>query len=279
MLAYHSQSGVFEASDLALVDIGWGGTLQEALADVLASEGRTPRIRGYYLSTDERIRLLDAAAGPARAWFANGAQPASMQADITLGHWLLEIAFAAQHGTVLGYQREPDGRVRAVQQDFNAESPNARAARGIHAASAELVDRWIRIFNGVGPSLPMPSAFARFQRFVKDPTMEEARFFGDMVHIGGFGATTETLPIASPPSWRECLMRPRTLFDAYHKSRWQLAFVQRLIYSQTAARTILRSREVIRMAFNGFKYCLRRAGLSPTTAPSLDRRRAAQQGQ
>jgi hypothetical protein len=267
MLEYLKQSGAFSASRLGVVDIGWGGTLQQALADVLVSEGRTTEIFGYYLSTDERIEKLSPAAGPARAWFANAAQPAWMQVAISPGYWLLEIAFAAQHGTILGYRRADDGSVAAVRHAYNPESPNARAARAIHAASAELIDRWIRIFGGAGPTLPMASAFERFRRFVEHPTHEEARFFGDMVHIGGLGTTTETLPIAAPPPLRDYIKRPRLLVNAYRESHWQLAFLQRVIGSNVAAAGVLRVREVIRATRIALKARLQRKRFS-ASAPS-----------
>ncbi len=253
MLEYLQQSGVFDAHDLVLVDIGWGGTLQQALADALTAEGMHARMRAFYLSTDERILTLDAAAGSARAWFANAAQPAWMQEAIAPGYWLLEVAFAAQHGTVLGYRREADGSVGAVHHAYDAEIPNARASRAIHAASLDVVDRWLRIFGGVGPSLPMRSTFARFQRFVRRPTNAEARFFGDMIHIGGLGTTTEVQAIASPPSLRETVRRPRTMVDAYRESHWELAFLQRVLRSNIAARATLGFRAILRRSRTGVK--------------------------
>ena len=248
MLEYLDQSGAFSARRLAVVDIGWGGTLQQALAETLVSEGHTPDLHGYYLSTDERIENLSETAGPAQAWFANGARPEWMQVVISPGYWLLEIAFAAQHGTVLGYERSPNGQVAAVHHVYDPESPNARAARSIHAASVDLIERWIRIFGGVGPRLPMTAAFARFRRFVEHPTRDEARFFGDMVHIGGLGTTTEKLPIAAPPPMATYIKHPRLLINAYRESHWQLAFLQRTLGSNAAAGNILRLREAVRTA-------------------------------
>ena len=261
MVAYLAQSGVFEAHDLVLIDIGWGGTLQQALAGVLASEGKPRNIRAYYLSTDERIHTLDAAAGPARAWFANGAEPAWMQRDISPGYWLLEIAFAAQHGTVLGYRREADGTVGVEHHVFDPQSANARASRTIHDASREVLDRWLRIFEGVGPSLPMLSAFARFQRFVQHPTADEARFFGDMVHVGGLGTTSETLAIAALPPLAEIARRPASVLHAYRESHWQLAFLQRAFHSNAIAHTVIGVREAVRRSRSAVKAALHSSAL------------------
>jgi hypothetical protein len=246
MQAYVRQSGAFDAQNLVFVDIGWGGTLQQAVAGVLAEAGKTPRMRAYYLSTDERVLTLDATAGRTSAWFANAGEPAWMREAIAPGYWFLETAFSAPHGTVLGYRRNGVGSVYVEHQVYDPQSPAARTARAVHAASADLLDRWIQIFGGVGPAVPMRSAFARFQRFVKHPSLHEARFFGDMVHVGGLGTTTETRPIASPPSLGDALRHPRAFQTAYRESLWQLAFVQRVVRSNAIARALLALRDWLR---------------------------------
>lgn len=245
LVAYLRQCGALDARDLVLVDIGWGGTLQQALADVLHDEHVAARLRAFYLSTDERVlQLRD--AGIARAWFANGGLPVLMQQVISPGYWLLELAFAAQHGTILGYRRLADGTVEAVRHAYDDQSPNALTSRTIQAASTELIGRWLRIFGPDGAEIPMATAFAGFRRFVERPTQDEARFFGDMIHVGGLGTTTERVAIAAPPPWRDWATRPRVLVSAYRESHWQLAFVQRVFHSNAAARGFIALRETVR---------------------------------
>ena len=257
MLEYLRQCGVDDAREIVLVDMGWGGTLQRAVADALLSEGKTPNIRAYYLSTDKRILNLGAEAGSALAWFANAALPEWMHEDISPGYWLLEIAFSAEHGTVLGYRRDLDGTIRAVHHIYDPHAPNARAARAVAAASRELLERWTGIFGGIGPTVTMSSAFRRFQRFVKHPTHEEARFFGDMVHVGGLGTTVETLPIASPPPLGEIFRHPRAVLRSYRESLWQVAFLQRLTGSEIVAQRLIALRDVLRPARKLIKRRLR----------------------
>jgi hypothetical protein len=255
-LAYLRECGVLAARRIVLVDIGWGGTLQQALAGLLAEAGEARSIRGYYLSTDDRILKLDAAAGPARGWFTNASEPAWMQEQMLPGYWLLEIAFAAQHGTVLGYYRDGEN-VRAEHHVYDAHAPNARAARDIQYFSSEVVNHWLRIFGGIGPSLPMLSAFARFQRFSQHPSHDEARFFGDIVHVGGLGATSEKQPVASPPALEVAVRKPRVLLNAYRESPWQVAFLQRVFRSNALACATLNVRSVFRRTRSNLKASLK----------------------
>jgi hypothetical protein len=258
-MAYLRECGVLDARRIMLVDIGWGGTLQQALARLLAGAGEPRQIRGYYLSTDDRILKLDEAAGPARAWFVNASEPAWMQDQMLPGYWLLEIAFAAQHGTVLGYYRDGE-KVRAEHHMYDPGALNARAARSIQYFSGEVLSRWLRIFAGIGPSLPMLSAFARFQRFSQHPSHEEARFFGDIVHVGGLGSTTEKQPVASPPALEVAVRQPRVLLNAYRESPWQVAFLQRVFRSNALACATLNVRSVFRRTRSNLKTSLKYLG-------------------
>ena len=154
--------------------------------------------------------------------------------------------------------------VRSVRSSTN--TIRSRRMRGPHARS---IARRLRSFNaGSGSSgervrlCRWESVFARFQRFVERPTREEARFFGDMVHVSGFGTTTETGAIASPPPLRDFLKRPRTLVDAYRDSHWQLAFLQRVIGSNSVAASLLRLRAIIRSCRIVVKQQLQRRRLS-----------------
>ena len=256
-IGYLRQSGVFDARNIVVIDIGWGGTLQQALADLLAAEGETRSIRGYYLSTDDRILKLDRAAGSARAWFVNASEPAWMQDQMLPGYWLLEIVFAAQHGTVLGYHRGESG-VEAEHHSYDAQASNARAARDIQAFAGDVINRWLRIFGGIGPSLPMLSTFGRFQRFSQHPSHAEARFFGDIVHVGGLGSTEESQPVAAPPALDVAVRQPRVFLDAYRESPWQVAFLQRTFRSNAIACVTLDVRAAVRRTRTNLKAGLKR---------------------
>lgn len=242
LLEYLRDIGCLDAGNVALFDIGWGGTLQYALASVLRSAGATAKLRGYYLSTDERVRRLEPQSGSATAWFASGGQPIWMHRLVQPAYWLLEVLFGAQHGTVLGYRRDVSGDVDAVLHDYDDNGPNALVAKAVQASAFRFAEKWFSIFDGLGPPITMELAFDRYQRFVERPTHAEARFFGDLVHVGGLGDTQEIQRIAQPPPLREALARPKTFLTEYRDTKWPVAFLQRVFGSNAVARTFLNVR-------------------------------------
>jgi len=246
LFEYLDRAGCFEAANVTMFDIGWGGTLQEALGRALAAHRSATRLRGYYLSTDERIKKLSSRGGRASGWFTNGGEPDHRQQPINDGYWSLELMFSGPHGTILGYQRASDGGVEAVRRAFDDSSPNARATLRIQNAALELIDRWTAIFEGCGPVVPVEAAFERYLRFIRHPTPEEATYFGSLVHVGGLGATAEESPVVAVPSLREIVANPRAVLLAYQQSDWQLVYLSRLFRSVLAARVVLNVRSFVR---------------------------------
>ncbi len=248
LFEYLRQSGCLDATRVAMFDIGWGGTLQEALGRAFADHRSAAQLRGYYLSTDERIAKLTSRAGTACGWFTNVARPDRRQQPVNDGYWLLELMFSGQHGTILGYRRASDGTVEAIRHTFDDTSPNAVATRCIQAAALEFVDRWTAIFAGIGPRIPMDEAFGRYRRLIQRPTEVESRYFGSLVHVGGLGATAEASPVVAIPPLAQIMRNPKALLTAYRQSDWQLVFLARILHNAAAARTLLAFRSIVRKA-------------------------------
>ena len=253
LVQFLAQTGVLSASHVALVDVGWGGTMQDAIAAIVADEGHETRFTGYYVGTDPRIKKLAKRAGKAYGYLTDAGKPDADQILINFGYWLIEIASSADHGTTLGYRLSDNGAIDAVLHDFDAATPNAQTATALQHAALELVDRWAMIFEGAGPTLSRHGALARLKRFVEQPTLSEARTFGDLIHVAGLGTTVEETAIARPLSLAETLRRPRAMLTAYREAHWPVAFLQRVFHSNRIARGILsirtlwrRSRAIVR---------------------------------
>jgi predicted HAD superfamily hydrolase len=230
LLGYCSQSGCFDAREITVVDIGWGASLQASLKVLLASQAKTPKIRGFYLATDERIDRYAGSAGSISSWLCHGAQPQSTHAVIAQGYWMLEMAFSAAHGSVLGYRLDGD-MIQPVLQEYDTNAPSARAGRIFQDESYRFAQRWKAIFDGMGPTISAEQAFRRFQLVVDQPTQTLATFFGEIVHVGGLGDTREEQRIAKPPSMREFIRRPAGLREGYAKSHWKRGYLTRVLRS------------------------------------------------
>ena len=224
-LGYLAQEGLLGADDVLMVDLGWHGRLQHSLQKLLAlgAAEAAPQLAGLYLALRSR---------------PDGFAPATMGSFLTapaalhgLNPVLLELFCAADHGSVRGYVREPDGR-------FGAELAAARDDRvlawgldalqgGVLAFARELAramalagdaDAWTALLRDAG--------LAAFQAFRRDPDTAEAEAFGSFPHADG----------QAHAEWGECAPRIGALMrlrlglgfgDPGYAGHWPEASVRR----------------------------------------------------
>lgn len=101
-LDYLDSAGLFDDEEFAIADIGWSGTLQRSLGNILAAGGKNKPINGYYFGLLQR--LLPRPGDNLRSYFWD-LERSSSRADLGFKlRVLMEIFTAADHGGVKGYR-------------------------------------------------------------------------------------------------------------------------------------------------------------------------------
>ncbi|MDB6167533.1 MAG: hypothetical protein JWM88_397 [Verrucomicrobia bacterium] len=158
-----------------LVDTGWRGTSQRAIAAALADGGATPVLTGFYLGLNSRV--LD----ENKVGYFNSFCPLPLRRVVT--HCvLLEIMTKADHGQVLDYAPAADNRSAPVLDDAMATPERSPLFHeGIMAFARRAIS--------LGPELnsaPMAEVAAvvigGFRAFVDAPSRSEAEVFGKLPH-------------------------------------------------------------------------------------------------
>ncbi len=181
---------------LVLVDLGWGGTIQGQLQQLLRLEGVETAVAGLYLATNPLAldRLLDGV--PLEGFLGNFGEPTPTLTPILRSPEFLEQVCMPRQGSqldlspdltpILGEWTEPTEQADqrdAVQQGVLAfQREWARYRR-------TLPDRLIPLSNGAHSVLR-----AILARAIVEPTFEEASALGRWVHDENFGsASSESL--------------------------------------------------------------------------------------
>lgn len=138
VLAYCDEQGLLETCDWALVDLGWKGSPQTFLSNLLSSIGsKVPR--GFYLVM--RSSKQDEGAGIKDGYLANvadGTGYARLTSEDNLFWGLLESICTANHGSVLGYERE--GKIRPILAEQFAYSKNESVQNVVRQVCEKFVD-------------------------------------------------------------------------------------------------------------------------------------------
>lgn len=225
LLAYFRQEGLDGPARVAIVDLGWHGTLQRAMRDVLRLGGSRTEVEGYYLGTFYEARQLAAEQRMAGFLFELGLPERR--------HWLLrqcvelfELAFVAPHGGVEGFQTH-SGRIEALLAPHDLVPDDREKLATLQAGGLAYVRDWLA--GGGDPNLPPSRALAPLERLLLRPTLEEARRLGDLHHAEGFGAAIERRPIARPPTLGELVRDPSAFSRSWRRAFWDEGFKTRLL--------------------------------------------------
>lgn len=179
-LEYLTDQGVLDAVPKAIVDVGWKGRLQTALARMLREAGADAPT-GFYVGLRERPDPV--MSGESRTYFEG---PDSL----TLNPSLVELFSAADHGTTLGYERAPSGRAQPVLADAPRASIEwglATLQDGICAFSASLLSS-LPLLDEQPQAVSLglrKSALASVGRVVRRPSPAEADVLGSFPHAAG----------------------------------------------------------------------------------------------
>lgn len=228
LVDYVRQLGMLDGGKVAVVDIGWQGSMQRALHRVFALEHLDVQLVGYYLGTTELARRLTDRGHVLRGFVFEGGRPAQLRNLCMTGAEILEFILLAPHGSVIGYARHGD-RIEPVLGPNDADAAKLAAAARVQAGALQFVDDVVAVWRDF-PLMTMTAecAFAPIARVIEEPTAKEAERLGDLLHADGYGPAFIAFPIARPPAWHEIMRDPGRLYREYERAFWKPGFLARL---------------------------------------------------
>ncbi len=248
---YLAQEGAL-AGRLAIIDIGWHGSLQKAFVEILQRMGRSADVGGFYFGTNPRVTTTPVLANATLGWFVNAGEPFE-RFHITKSQWaILELLFTAPHGSVLGYEQAADGHIEAIlqPQGSTVTAGYSSAAGRIQEAALAFIDRYIAAFGGLPPiPIDIPSVLPSLQRLLFSPTPREATDIGDLFQVDGFGATERGQHIAKAPSLLDLLTAPKRHLSGYQQAPWRRGYLVRLFGSTAVAGYAIAAVKLVRPSF------------------------------
>ncbi len=224
LLRYLDELGRANWSRIAICDIGWHGSLQRGLADVLRSAGRGIEIEGYYVGVSNRAAPDVAASMHGWLWRPeDGEEAMRTQSD---GREVVETFFTARHPTVIGRAFDGNRTYALFDRAAKLDANNRAAAVAVQAAALRTIDRYVAAFGGVRPArVGQADVYAYVRRLIERPSASEVAFLGRLVHVAGFGTTRTGQPLAQPPTALQALRRPHEFAAAYRRARWPTGFL------------------------------------------------------
>jgi predicted HAD superfamily hydrolase len=206
-LAYLRQEGL-DGRRQAIIDIGWHGTLQAALAGLLRDAGQEPELVGLYYGLWPAAGRRRPVAGWMEGAFGNDFIPYEAQPGLHNAVPLLENLHLAPEGTTIGYREEGGRWVPVLAENAEERAQQAALIAPFQDGTVEAVGALFR--TGRHGTLRLseltPEAgLAAISRVALSPTARELEVLGRIRHARDLSHTVYVplLPDALPPCMGE----------------------------------------------------------------------------
>lgn len=188
-LVAHVKAAIGEAEDVALVDVGWSGSVQSALAKILTREDIAVRLHGLYMVNTSATLDKLLSGDHMEAFLGDaGSAPYDMRA-ILRSPEVIEQTCMSDEGSLL--QIEDDGT--PLLEDNLIPTWQAEQRELVQGGVAAFQHAWaVHRLEGPAhaPALTsaQPQLLRILSRFVGYPTAEEAKVFGRWRHEQNYGS-------------------------------------------------------------------------------------------
>ena len=234
---YLRQEGLFDNVCCGLVDLGWSGSMQNALAVVLANQGR-PALRGFYFGLVDRPN--EAEFGARECYLFDANRKLGFYAEVLDG-WvqLLEAFCAATHGTVVDLL-DTKSRITPVLRETHNQAVLDWGLPVIQNTTCQFVDALELSPELVNPFANVKESLVELLRaFWSKPRLEEVRVWGAFPWEDGLGRMVNINPLVKPFTGSHVLNALLQGFvKCHHRAAWRQGC---LVLSPSYVRLALRA--------------------------------------
>lgn len=200
---------------VAVVDIGWNGNMQRAFEKIAAAGEINIDVDGYYLGYLTKSQNY---AKQRMHGYLNGENGT---ADYIVDYYCItaiELMFMAPHGTTVKY----DGNGNAVLADFEYDGTDTKKRVESIQRNALM---FLKEFKNIGDYLDNDSDIysERFLNVFKRPSMDQARYIGDLQNWDG-----KWVPIAKPDKLSRYVFNKKSLRSDLIQCPWKIGFLKRM---------------------------------------------------
>jgi predicted HAD superfamily hydrolase len=227
--SYFQETGLLDDStNVAVVDIGWHGSMQRSLDIVLGLFGNKPKIQGYYFGTFPPAEQRVKQGYKISSFLCHLGQPQKYHQLVKQCVELFEFIHSAPHGSLVKFESHGDTVQPIFDNDVRPDK--RRQAQRLQEGALDFIRDFLRTWPQVNfLTLSTEAAIAPLARLLENPTTQEAVLIGNLTHCEGFGDVYQKRHIARPPRIWTKIFRPDILVKEYRQAFWKKAYLKRCL--------------------------------------------------
>ncbi|MFC0213243.1 HAD family hydrolase [Paenibacillus chartarius] len=218
-----------EDEHIAIVDIGWHGSLQLSLQNLLNIISNKNKITGFYLGTFEKAKNISDKGIKIESYLCHLGKPVENEKAIKTCVEIFELLYSAPHGSVIKFTKSNNGTIEPVLDKQEKDENKIMIVNEIQQAALDFVQDFVNLKTklSISTNVTPEVSLAQLNNLLQSPTKEEAIKLGDIVHAEGFGDVYSRRYIAKPPS-PLTILSPKKYIQSYKNAFWREGFERRL---------------------------------------------------
>ena len=208
---YLEQEGLTKFDKVNVMDIGWGGSIQEAISKLLDKD-----VVGYYFGTID-LDKKDAFSNMFGYYFDLD-KPSLNKEKVFSNIMMYELIFSAPHGTNIGYKEE-NGNVVPI---FSNNIHYNEVVEKFQLAALNIIDTYFKYISYFD-NLSKDFCLQNYHDFLEKPKYEDLEHFSKLSNEFILGSDRQFSYVnkVSMKEIREC---PKDFYEKVNKSLWSNTF-------------------------------------------------------
>lgn len=215
---------------VAIVDIGYYGTMQNALVELLTESKLDVVVKGYYVGVCPTSPLIQKRKINAAGYLYDVGKNEAYFSKFSPFNGIFETLFLGPHGSVKRFIMQNDEGIPEFDvyeyNDKMSQKVNEVAVIRDYQTGALKLAKYINTVmpNGI-LSIEPEAAIYRLAKLGIKPSLKEARFWGDFRFHSG-----EVRYLAITRRWKEYILHPCYLKNDFLPAIWKIGFMKRLLF-------------------------------------------------
>ncbi|WP_163195542.1 HAD family hydrolase [Clostridium thermarum] len=212
----------FDNSKIAVVDIGWRGSMQYFLMETLKSINMTSDINGFYLGLNRAVEYFIRLGMKAKGYIFFGNKRGEYEIKTSSFVGLMESLFMAPHGTVLGYKDLGD-RIEPILDDLEYSSKDVSIISEIQEGALKFIEDFSKFNSRLNIIIEPEVAFYNLSRALCNPSLDLVNRLGDVCF-----SDFDNAYLAKPHSLGYYILKPKSFLKDFFTSQWKAGYLKRL---------------------------------------------------
>lgn len=229
LIKYLEQVEFIGAKKIAIVDIGWQGTIQNSLSELMTIANQKVEISGYYIGTFRTAAKYIDKGMNMSGYMCNLSAPKNNFNILSESVHMFEFIFSAPHGSVIKF-REEGNKIVPVCEPNESSAQKIKIINNFQKGALDFISDFKEVEKAFKEIHINPEfAIKPISRLLNNPTYNESIHFGDLKHSEYVGDNSYENCFAKASSPWKMYFNPLKFRRKYSSALWKAGFRKRYL--------------------------------------------------